>query len=268
MTFPRKALLGLLVLSSSAGCTTLGPMPAITAQTVVPKPRPGVEAQVAAVPGYFLSSSVQENAKGSVIGQASGMFEPGELIGVPGLAVGARYVGKAEEGGYFEPMARYRLSLDDKDVFAAGVVLYGTHASGDAGGASYEATRAGGELGIDARATPESKWLELHLAGTVGLTGLDAKGDYCLDQDGRWGADCPDPPYTLTHASVGGLYPTAGGAIAADLGRHLDGILHGARIAVHGAVGKMPRVERGEQRDAKTYTSAGLSITLGLGGTK
>ena len=61
---------------------------------------------------------------------------------------------------------------------------------------------------------------------------------------------------------------SAGGAIAVDLGHHFDGAFHGARIAALGAVGKMPRVESGEQRDAKTYVSAGLAVTLGLGAAK
>lgn len=245
-------------------------MPAITAQPVLPTPRPGVEAQVAAVPGYYLSSAVQkkEDAKGTALQQGSIMIEPGELIGLPGLSVGGRYVGKPEEGGYPEPMVRYRQGLDEHGVFAAGVVAYGTHASGESDGASYEATRGGLEVGFDVRTTPESEWAELHFAGSLGVTGLDADGEYCLDADGRWGIDCGDPPTNFVTASASGFYPSAGGAIALDLGRHLDGILHGGRIAIHGAVGAMPRVERAEQTEAKTYTAAGLSITLGLGGAK
>lgn len=264
----RMRLASLLPILLSVGCTTLGPMPAVTAQPVVPTPRPGVEGQVAAVPGYFISSAVQEDARGTPVQQGSLMFEPGELIGLPGLSGGGRYVGKPEEGGYFEPMLRYRLGLDDSGVFSGGVVAYGTHASGESNGASYEATRAGAEVGVDVRATPESEWIELHFAGSLGLTGLDAEGKYCLDADGRWGVDCQDPPQNFTTASASGFYPSAGGAIALDLGRHLDGILHGARIAAHGAVGRMPRVKEAEQVDAETFTAAGLSVTLGLGAKK
>lgn len=250
------------------GCTTLGPMPAMTGQTLVPNERPGVEGQAAAIPGYYLSSAVQESPKGTPVNQASLMVEPGEVIGVPGLSAGARYVGKNSEGGYLEPMVRYRAHLDREKVFAAGVVGYGTYASGDANQASYSAARGGAEVGADARVTPESRWVEVHLAGSVGLTALSAKGEYCVDQNGRYAVDCGDPPVTLTKASAKGFYPSAGGAIAVDLGQHFDGVFHGGRIAALGAVGKMPRIVSGEQTDAKTYVSAGLAVTLGFGAAK
>lgn len=243
-------------------------MPATTAQSVVPTPRPGGEAQIAAVPGYYLSESVQENPKGSPINQAAVMIEPGELIGVPGLAVGGRYVGKGENGGYPEPMLRYRMHVDDKEVFAVGALVFGGYGHGSSGEASYEATRGGAEAGVDVRATPKSKWVELHIFGNLGFTGLDANGDYCLDAAGRWGVDCGDPPVALTHATTSGFFPSAAGGIALDLARHLHGILHGGRVALHGAVGRMPHVESGEQTSAKTFTSAGLSLTLGLGASE
>lgn len=245
-------------------------MPAITAQSVVPTPRPGVEAQVAAVPGYFLSQSVQEDAHGTAIGQAAVMFEPGDLIGAPGLAIGGRYIGDKESGGYPEPMLRYRRYVDQEEVFALGGIVHGGYGHGSANGASYEATRGGAELGFDVRTTPTSQWLELHFAGSVGFTGLDASGDYCLDTNGRWGVDCPDPPdpAPLTHATASGFFPSASGAIALDLARHLHGILHGGRIALHGVVGRMPRVDGGEQISGQTYTAAGLSVTLGLGASE
>jgi hypothetical protein len=147
------------------------------------------------------------------------------------------------------------------------MVGFGTYARGAANEASYSAARGGVELGVDVRATPESEWLELHLGGSVGVTGLDAKGDYCLDAEGRYGADCGDPA-VLTHAEAGGFYPSAGGLIALDLGRHLEGAFHGGRIAVMGAVGKMPRVVAAEQVDAKTYVAAGLALSLTLGAAK
>jgi hypothetical protein len=253
------------IVAGAGACTSLGPMPAVTGQSVLPTQRPGVEAQVAAVPGYFLSAAVQDDEKGSPVQQASLMGEPGELIGLPGLSGGGRVIGGADAGTYVEPMVRYRTALDDKGVFAGGVIVYGSHQRGASQGASVEATRGGAEVGFDARATPESKWVEVHVAGSVGLMGLDAKGEYCLDSAGRWGVDCADPPVNLTKATADGFFPSAGGAIGLDFGRHLDGILHGGRLAVHGAVGKMPRVERAEQRDSKTFTSAGLSLTLGMG---
>jgi len=261
--------LALIAMLASTGCTTLGPMPAITAQNVVPAARPGVEAQVAAVPGYYLSQSVQEDqeAKGIAVMQGAVMVEPGELVEAPGFSIGGRFVGDAENGGYPEPMLRYRTYVGSHEVFALGGVVYGGYGHGKDREASYEVTRGGAELGFDVRATPKSSWAEVHIAGSLGFTGLDANGDYCLDANGRWGVDCPKPPDTglRTHAEASGFYPSAAGAIALDLARHLHGVLHGGRIALHGAVGRMPRVEYGEQISAKTYTAAGLSVTLGLG---
>jgi hypothetical protein len=243
-------------------------MTATTAQSVVPTPRPGGEAQIAAVPGYYLSESVQENPQSSPIGQAAVMLEPGDLIGLPGLALGGRYVGSGDSGGYPEPMLRYRTHLDDQEVFAVGGVVFGAYGHGSSDGASYEATRGGAEAGVDVRATPKSKWVELHLFGNLGFTGLDANGDYCLDADGRWGVDCGDAPVALTHAKASGFFPSAAGGLALDLARHLHGILHGGHIALHGAVGRMPHVESGQQTSGKTFTSAGLSLTLGLGASE
>ena len=39
-------------------------------------------------------------------------------------------------------------------------------------------------------------------------------------------------------------------------------------LALHGAVGRMPHVENAEQTSAKTFTSAGLSVTLGMGASE
>ncbi|MBK7585203.1 MAG: hypothetical protein IPI67_34075 [Myxococcales bacterium] len=263
----RSIALPLLLVFGSA-CTTLGPMPAITAQSVVPTPRTGVEAQIAGVPGYYLSESVQENPRGATIGQAAVMFEPGELIGAPGLAIGGRYVGKKDSGGYPEPMLRYRTGLDDKQVFSVGALAFGGYGHGSNNGASYEATRVGAEVGVDVLMSPPSKYLEVHFAGSLGLTGLDANGDYCLDANGRFGVDCGDPPFVLSHAKASGFYSSASGAIALDFARRLHGIMHGGRLALYGAVGRMPRVEAAEQKDGKTYTAIGLSITLGLGASE
>jgi len=58
--------------------------------------------------------------------QYSAFVEPGKLIGVESLAIGARYVGGGDDSGHFEPMLRYRHGLTD--YFAVGVVGYGTHA--------------------------------------------------------------------------------------------------------------------------------------------
>src|SRR4029078_9291603 len=113
------------------------------AQSPVPAPRPGAELAAGLVPGFYLSSSVQENPSARPVQQASLMIEPGSLMGLPGLSIGGRYVGKKEEGGYAEPMVRYRLHLDEEKNASLGAVAFVTHASGDNDQASYEMTRGG-----------------------------------------------------------------------------------------------------------------------------
>lgn len=242
-------------------------MPVTTALSPVPEARPGVEAQFGYVPGYYLSEVVQDSRSGSPIQQALLAFEPGRLVGVPGLGVGARYVGKGEVGGYLEPLLRYRLGLDAGGHSALGVVLHGTHASGDAEGASYSATRAGGEVAFDVRVTPESRWTELHLLWSLGAMALVADGDYCTDEEGRFGVDCPDDglPVTRQAGEVSGFYPVLGATIAGDFARHRKAIVHGLRLGLHGAIGTMPRMEYGEQGDAEAFAAFGASVTLGLG---
>src|SRR5205085_5009216 len=90
------------------GCTALGPMPATTGVAPLAAGRPSFELQVGGMPGYYLSSSVQQPPKGSSIAQAAILVEPDDIIHVPGLIVGGRYVGESAEGGYPEPMVGYR----------------------------------------------------------------------------------------------------------------------------------------------------------------
>src|SRR5262245_51163235 len=75
---PRASHSALLLL---CGCTTLGPTPAMTGVPVPPIDRTGVELQIAAVPGYYLSSTVMQDPKGSAIGQVLGVLEPDDMIG-------------------------------------------------------------------------------------------------------------------------------------------------------------------------------------------
>jgi hypothetical protein len=107
------ALLALL-----GGCTTLGPTPAMTGLPTPPLARPGVELQVAAVPGYYLSSAATEEPKGAVLPQVAAVFEPDELIHVQGLLAGARYVGEDGTGGALEPLLGFRTFLDDDERFS------------------------------------------------------------------------------------------------------------------------------------------------------
>jgi hypothetical protein len=248
-----------------SGCTALGPMAATTGMTSIPAARPSLEGSVGVVPGHYLSAGVQAEPKGASIGQAAILVEPDSIIHVPGLIVGGRYIGSSTSGGYPEPMIGYRTYLGDDHMFAVSAVGYATHGSGSRSNASYSATHGGAEAGVDFRVTPEYAWFELHLAAAASLTGISAKGTYCIDADYRYGIDCPNPPEARTDASAGGFYPSAIGTIAIDIGRRLKGEFHGGRIALMGGGGTMPRVVGGEQQSAKPYASAGLSLTVGFG---
>lgn len=257
-----------LALATTSACTVLGPMPAVTGASPLPANRPGGELQAGAVPGFYLSSTVRELPEGTPIAQAAAMIEPGEAIDLPGASAGARYVHTETGDGYVEPMLRYRGFVDDEERFAASVVGYGAHASGAERRASYQATRAGLELSADVRLTPSRSWFELHAFATVGALGLFADGHYCLDAEGKYGVDCPepgDPPGLETDAEVDGLFPTAAGGVALDIARHLDSVFHGGRIALMGGGGTMPRVVGGEQTGTQFYAAGGLTATLSFG---
>jgi hypothetical protein len=243
-------------------------MPATTGLSAVPVGRPGLELQAAAVPGYFLSSAVEERAQGAAIGQLGLMFEPEKWLRTRGLSVGGRYVGNQGGDGYVEPMLRYRLALDDEERFSAAAVGFGTHARAERAGASYSATRGGVELALNARVTPRSRWAELHAALSAGATGLDAQGTYCLDGNQRFGVDCQTSSVASTRAEAGGVYPSATAMLALHFARHLSGPLHGGTLGFLGSVGSMPRVESGMQADPALYTAAGLSLTLGFGASE
>jgi hypothetical protein len=240
-------------------------MPATTAQSIAPIERPGLELQAAAVPGYFLSSSVREEAKSASIGQVAVMLEPGEWIEAQGLSAGARYVGNDNSDGYLEPLLRYRLALDDEARFSTAAIGFGTHASGDNKGSSYSATRAGLELGVNARVTGKSRFVELHARLSSSLTALDADGEYCIDGDRGFGVECADNGLPNTSVEAGGVYPSATAGISLEFARHLSGPLHGGALGLLASVGSMPRVRSGQQVEPAAYLAAGLSLSLGLG---
>ena len=250
---------------AASGCTALGPMPATTGVAPLAAGRPSLEAQVGALPGYYLSSSVQPTSKGAAITQAAIVVEPDSIIGVPGLLVGGRYVGEASKGGYPEPMLGYRTFIDGDKRIAVSAVGYGTHGSGSAKGASYAVTRGGVEAGIDLRATPESKWFELHLLAGASLTGLKAEGLYCVDANGAYGIDCPETMRNVQRANAGGVYPAATGGVSFDIGRHFNGEFHGGRIELLVGGGTMPKVVNGTQNAGHSYASAGLAVSVGFG---
>lgn len=225
------------------------------------------ELSAGAVPGFYLSSAVEDLPEGTPIGQVGAMIEPGDAIDLPGVGAGARVVSSEGSDSYVEPMLRYRTFLDSDRRFAASAVGYAAHAEGSERGASYEATRAGLELSADARLTPISNWFELHVVATLGLLGVFADGRYCLDAAGEHGIDCPEPPATpvLTDAEVNAVFPAAAGGLALDIARHLDSAFHGGRITVMGGGGTMPRVVGGEHTGNQFYGSLGLTAMIAFG---
>jgi hypothetical protein len=252
-------------LGLTSACTTLGPMPATTGASFAPAARPDVAVSVAAVPGYYLSSAVREDAKGTPIAQASVMVEPDRWIDLPGAVLGARYVGQSDKGGYPEPMLGYRAYLGDDRRLALAGMGFGTRGKGESERASYEAWRAGGEIGSAFRITPESHWLELHIFGSAALTALSAEGAYCLDVDLRYGVDCGEAQVTSS-AEAGGLYPSFDAGFGFEVARHLDSAFHGVRLDLQIGAGTMPSVVSAEQTSARTYASLGGGLSVGLGG--
>lgn len=245
-------------------CTTLGPMPATTGVSAVPTGRPGGEIGVGLVPGYYLSAGTQQSPSGAGLAQASLVLEPDRLLPLPGILVGARRVGHSDVGGYYEPLVGYRCHLDqDKRVAAMGVA-YLTHASGSQNGTSYSATRGGAEVGFDIRMTPPSKLLEVHINAFAALTGLSARGRYCLDAAQR-GTSCADPPVNPVDIQASGVYPSGNIGASFDFARHLDTIFHGGRLAVGVSGGTMPTAIGGQQGDAHWYVSYGGTLTFGFG---
>jgi hypothetical protein len=258
-----RAILALPLLAASA-CTTLGPMPVHTGVSPVPADRTEVEAQAAIVPGYFLSSSTSDDPDSTPLRQGSLVFQPGSLLGVRGLFVGARIIDPGDDT-QGEPMLGYRRAVDaDRAISVVGVV-FGTRARGEDRDASYTMRRLGGEIGVDFRLARQPR-LEPHVVMAVSATALSADGTYCVGSDG-FGVDCPsDPdPGERIDASVDGLYPALSGGFALRTLHTGRGIVHGARVVALVSAGRMPRLENGVQEKATTFVSGGLAVSFALG---
>lgn len=252
----------LFVLLLITGCTTLGPMPATTGVTAVPIGRPGAEAQVGLMPGFYLSSSARGETTGAVMQQASLLFEPDRWIGLPGLVLGARAWGKSDDVPV-EPYIGYRKELTDG--LSVGGGAYGTRQSSRQQLASYRATRVGAEAALDGRVF-DSKWVDFHVQGAVSATYIDASGRYCVDEMGR-AADCSvDEPSrnTMVDASQTGVYPAATGTLALAFAKGRRGVFDGARLALMFSLGTMPILRDGMKTGTELYTSGGLTLTLGI----
>jgi len=253
----------LLLAALGAGCTTLGPMPATTGLSAVPSGRPGVEAQVGVVPGYFLSSATEEPShKGNPTMQLLAVVEPDHLLGTRGLVLGAHGWGRSADNT-LEPFLGYRLRIDDNFAFA--IAGYGTQLRGAERGASYRATRLGGEAAIDARMFSLARWLSVHGQAAVSTTYLDASGTYCANAEGL-GVDCNQSANDrVVDGTVHGVFAAATGTLAVDFGRLAAGSFHSVRVALLGAAGFMPQVRDGMEMNSTRYVSLGLTLTLGLG---
>lgn len=257
----------LIAAAAAAGCTTLGPTPATTGMSARPMPRSGAEVQAGIMPGHYLSSSVVESPDAAGIPQMSATFQADELTGIAGIVAGVRVFGEGGDSPV-EPVLGYRRTLGADGAVAVGGFVYGTRASAEEDGASYQATRVGGELASDLRLLAPSRWIEPHLFGSFSATHLSAEGTYCTGVDGRWGEDCADPGEPVkptTSSSVNGTFAAATVGAAVELFRNRDSWFHGSRVAFTAAGGMMPRAESGEEADPEAYFAFGLSLSVGVG---
>lgn len=224
--------------------------------------RPGGEAQVGPVPGFFLSSSAHAKAEGTPIMQASLLVEPDRWLRVPGLVLGARVFGESGDSPG-EPYIGYRRRVHEG--IALGAAVYGTHATSTRQLATYHATRVGGEAALDAQLY-DSEWFGLHLQGAFAGTYIDARGEYCVDSMGI-AKDCEigtQATNTMIEGEQSGVYPAATGTIALAFAKGRDGVFDGARLALMFATGTMPLMRDGAKTGDETYASAGLTLTLGI----
>ncbi len=247
-----------------AACTTLGPMPATTGASFAPAERTALEVQVGLRPGYYLSSTAEEEHSGTALPALAGIVEPGAEL-VPGLIVGAGMAGDTNTGASLEPLLGYRAFVDGEKRVGLGVIGSGTHANASNTGASFSATRAALEVGTDVQWTPNSHWLELHTTLGIGLTALSASGRYCVGVDGRYAVDCPSEGPATVEARVRGLFPVVQVGVGLDTAQHLAHYFQGVRLSGTLALGTMPTVVGGEQRALASYLSGGVQLTFGFG---
>ena len=263
----RTVLLTLVAAAAAGACTTLGPTPATTGLSPRPAPRSGAEVMAGIVPGHYLSAAVVESPDGAGIPQLAVVIQPDSLTGIPGLVAGARVFGEDGDAP-IEPVLGYRRAFGADETGALAAYVYGTRASAGDNGASYTATRAGGELMGDVRLLAPNRWAEPHLFGSFNATFLDVEGTYCTGPDQRWGEDCAEPSDPLkptVTAVAGGVYAAATVGVAVELLRHRTRWFHGARAALTSTGGMMPRVEHGAETDPEAFFAFGLSLTVGVG---
>jgi len=254
---------GIPLVALFAGCTTLGPMPSTTGVSAVPQGRPGGEVAAGIMPIMRLSDGASgEKYNGRTNPAVSALFDPDRLLGIPGLFVTGRVWGPHGDTGV-EPGLGYRRQLDDR--ISIGGVGYGTKMKDDENGASYKATRVGGEAMLDVKLSDLTAWSEAHLQGAVQATYIKASGRYCVQADGD-ATDCAeDGSVPMVDGALSGVFPAATVLAAVDFGRSKHGAFHGARLAGMFSAGWMPRVTNGEQRSGQAYITGGIMLALGFG---
>lgn len=260
---PRMKVLGLCIVGVATSCTTLGPMPTTMGVSAMPAGRPEVSVTTHVLPGYYLSSTVTADHKGTSIPGASMLFEPDRIVEVPGLIVGARAYGSENTG--FEPMLGYRRRIGPHAPLAYGAVVAFTRASGKANGAEYEATRVSGEVVFEYRML-QTEYVDLGITAAVNGTALSAEAAYCVDAQG-FGHDCGDMEMTIA-GKASGLYVAGTAGVALDIGHRVRGPFHGVRASVTGSFGSLPTVIGGVQKDATSFYALGLNIGLNFGASK
>jgi hypothetical protein len=260
----RTTTLALVLGLAATACTTLGPTPATTGVSAVPVGRPGVELQAGIMPAFYLSDAAHdgEGDQGATP-QVHAIIEPDRILGTKGLILGARKWGDDGDSP-IEPMIGYRRRLDS--AFSIGGVVYGGHANGSSVGATYEATRVGGELAIDAGIQSRWSWLSAHLMASLSATYLDATGEYCADTMGV-AIDCEnDENDRRVDGAVEGIYTAATAGAAIDIARRPHGSVQSIRLFVLGAIGVMPKLRDGVQMESNNgYYSIGLGLSFGFG---
>ena len=255
-------LLGALLVMI-CGCSTLGPVPIATGVSPIPRSRFDGELQLGAMPGYYLSAATVKDPKGAPLGQVSAVIEPGAIV--PGLIIGGRVFGPSHDS-VADPLLGYRASFGEDRRISVAIVGFVSHSESSEKGASYKATRGGGEVSGDLRLGRQRPWLEPHINLGLSVTGVSASGDYCEGTDG-YGADCPDPPALpiLHHASASGVYPAATAGATLLIGRHHESWIHGARALILVGAGLMPRVMNDMQVGGQPYVSVGLALSISVG---
>ncbi len=252
----------LVALGILPACTTLGPMPATTGVTAVPLGRPGVQAQVGVVPGFYASQSAQNESKGAPIQHLSGLVDFDRWLPVKGVIVGARIFGQSGDTPG-EPYIGYRKQLGNVSVAGVG---FGSSKRTTDKLASYHGFRLGAEGVADAVLYQPRPWIGLHAQAAASVTRITASGNYCVDTMGI-AVDCDeDKPATnvMISGKDSGVYPAATGQLAIDIGPH-HGFFDSARLALLGGVGTMPLIVDGKKQNTGTYFTLGLTLSVGLG---